>query len=132
MSLDAQSITRICGIIVLVFTVFYLLLAILPFYANGIHLHSYQEINRSLVDVKDYPPFTWLGGPAQGVAMLTAGYIPVVSLILIPPLLFTLALSWSSFRGGEAALWLATAVTNVVALALTWPVLVTVVTWLVD
>jgi len=128
----SQFITRACGLVLLAVTVAYLLFAVLPFYANGIHLRSYQEIGGSLVDVKGYPPFTWLGGPAQAIAMLSAVYIPWVGAALVPILVVALAVRWRSFRAGEAWLWLAVSMATIAAVALTWPVHAILMTWLVD
>lgn len=127
-----RTIARTCGTVILILTATYLLFAVLPFYGNGIHLRSYQEIGGSLVDVKGYPPFTWLGGPAQAVAMLAAGYMPFVSFILTPLLLVVVALNRKILRRSEAALWVTTGAVNIVALALTWQTRSTILTWLVD
>ena len=128
----AQAIARTCGIVLLAMTAAYLLLAVLPFYGNGIHMHSYQEIAGSMVDVKGYPPFAWLGGPAQGIAMLAAGYVLPMSLVLVPVLVATLLARWHSFGWTEVKWWDAVCVANVVTLAMTFESYQIILTWLVD
>jgi hypothetical protein len=129
-----RAIVRLSGAIVLTFTVAYLVLSVLPFYANGIYLHPYRDIAGSLVDVKGYPPFAWagVGQLAQGIAMITAGLMPYASLLLTPLALMSLGLKRSSFARTEATLWVAAGLLNVVSLALTWQVHGTIMVWLVD
>ncbi len=134
---DFHTFTRICGIIILVLTVLYLLLAVLPFYGNGINLHSYQEIFGSAVDVKGYPPFnwfgwSWFGGPLEGIAMITAGYITVISPVLTPLIILLLTLRWNSFSRNERIIWLATSLMNILTLTLTWQAHRSIMAWLVD
>jgi len=126
------TIARTSGAIIFGFTIAYLLFAALPFYGNGIHRHSYAEIAGSFVDVKGYPPFNWLGGPAQGVAMLSAGLVRPVGLALTPVLLATLVVARRSLRRAEATLWLTTAVVSIAVLALTWEALGIITAWLAD
>lgn len=131
----AQTIVRYSGTIVLTFTLAYLLLSVLPFYVNGIYLHSYQEIFGSFVDHHEYPPYAWLGAasrPAEGIAMITAGYVPYVSLLFTPLTLVPLVLKWKSFSKREVSLWTATGLVNIVSLALTWQVHGIIMVWLVD
>ncbi len=124
--------TRVAGTLLLAITVAFLVLAVLPFYGNGIHLHSYQEIGGSQVDVKGYPPFTWLGGPAQGVAMLSTGLLPLAALVLNPVLVAGLWLGRGRLSRAEGLLWLATIVSNITLVALTWHTRAILLTWLVD
>ncbi len=128
------QIVRSSGTIILTFTVAYLVLSVLPFYANGIYLHSYQEIFGSLVDVKGYAPFAWfgVGRLAQGIAMITAGYVPYVSLLFTPLTLIPLALKWNSFSKREVSFWTATGLVNIASLVLTWQVHGIIMVWLVD
>ena len=127
----AGSITRDCGAIVLGLTVAYLLLVVLPFYSNGIHLRSYQEIAGSFLDVKGYPPFVWFL-PLQALAMLAAGYAPLVSVPLTPLTLLLMAARWRSLSRAELAFLGATCLANVVALALTCQERGIILTWLAD
>lgn len=126
-----RTISRTCGIIVLCLTLSYLLLALLPFYGNGINLHSYQEISGSLVDVKGYPPFAWFL-PLQGFGMLAAGFAPLISLLLTPVLLINLGLNWKSLRRIETIVWSASCVANIMTMALTWQVRGIILVWLAD
>ncbi len=127
-----QFIARTCGSILLVVTVAYILFAVAPYYANGIHLRSYQEIAGSFVDVKGYPPFTWLGGPAQAIAMLAAGFAPWLSALLLPVLAVVLVMRWRLFSKGEVVLWLSVAAATLLAVGLTWSMHTTLMIWLVD
>lgn len=132
--LRADAIAQACGAVILVLTAAYLLLAVLPFYGNGIHLHSHAEIAGSHVDVKGYPPFvwSWIGGLAQGAAMLSAALTPPASLLLTPILLVALGVKWYTQARSGLALWTITAAINIVTLAVTWQSLRVIVTWLVD
>jgi hypothetical protein len=125
------GITRDCGSIVLGLTVAYLLLAVLPFYGNGIHLHSFRDISGSLVDVKGYPPFVWFL-PLQALAMLAAGYTPLVSLLLTPLTLLLVVARRRQLSRGELAFLGATCLANVAALALTWQERGIILAWLTD
>ncbi len=132
-----RSATRLSGWIALVSTVAYLFLAVLPFYGNGIHLHSYQEIGGSLVDVKGYPPFSWLGwawfgGPLQGAALLAAGFGPLASLLFAPLLAVLLWAGRRSLRRREIALWATICLACVAILVLTWQMRGIILTWLAD
>ncbi len=130
----AQNIVRLSGTIILIFTAAYLVLSVLPFYANGIYLYSYRDIAGSFVDPKGYPPFAWfeVGRIAQGIAMITAGYIPYASLLFTPLGLFTLGLKRNSFAKIEVTFWAATGLINIVSLALTWQMHGIIMLWLVD
>jgi hypothetical protein len=130
----AQAVVRVSGTIILTFTVAYLVLSVLPFYANGIYLHSYRDIAGSFVDVKGYPPYAWfgVGRLAQGIAMITAGLLPYASLLFTPLALIALGLKWNSFARREVTFWAATGLINAASLALTWQVYATIMVWLVD
>ncbi|MGQ9674383.1 MAG: hypothetical protein ACUVX1_01780 [Chloroflexota bacterium] len=129
-----DTVAHLCGTVILVLTAAYLLLAVLPFYGNGIHLHSYAEVAGSHVDVKGYPPFawSWIGGPAQGAAMLSAALTPLASLLLTPILLVALGVKWHTRVRSGLALWTVTAAINIVTMAVTWQSLGVIVTWLAD
>lgn len=127
----ARSLAQYCGDVVLILTIAYLFFAVLPFYGNGIHLHSYQEIAGSLVDVKGYPPFVWFL-PLQAVAMLVAGYAPLISLPVTPLTLVLTVLKWRTLTRAERAFLLAACALNVAILALTWQQRGIILAWLVD
>lgn len=55
----ALALAWICFFALSAITLQYLLLAVLPFYANGIHLEQHSTIGWGGVDAKEYPPFVW-------------------------------------------------------------------------
>jgi hypothetical protein len=127
---QARTVARICGAIILALTIAYLLLVVLPYFGNGIHLRSFEEIAGSHVDVKGYPPFVWFT-PVQGAALLASALTPLTA-ALAPVVLVSLAMCRRSLRHAEAALWLVAAVLNITTLAATWQTLGLIRTWLVD
>lgn len=133
----SRNLINLCGKTLVALTVGYVVLGLLPFYGNGIHLHSYQEIYGSFVDVKDYPPFSWLswtwfGGPAQGLAMIFTAYAPLLSIPLSPLLLGTVVSRWRSLRRSKAVFWTAVCLINAAVMGLTWQAHMVILTWLVD
>jgi hypothetical protein len=119
-------------------TLLYVLLVLLPFYGNGIHLRSYGEIFGSHVDVKFLPPFAWFGpltpwtALTQTAAILTWLFGPPVSALCALALAVRLGAGWRGVSWREKLTWPALIATALLIYTLSWPARELILTWLVD
>ena len=125
---------RVCGALALGSALLFLLVAVVPFYANGIHLHSYAEIFGSQVDIKGYPPFTWpaVGLPLLLLAHLAYIFVPFLALPALAALALALLTGWRSFSGAERLRWLTALAATALILAGAWPIWTNLGTWIAD
>jgi hypothetical protein len=98
-----RKIARICGVLALSTWVLSVLVAVIPFYTNGIYLHSYAEIYGSQVDIKGYPPYTWpvVGLPLLWLAHLAYIFTPGLIIIALMALTLVLLINWRTFSLSE-------------------------------
>ena len=98
-----RSVDRICGALALGIALLFLLVDVIPFYTNGIYLHSYAEIYGSQVDIKGYPPYTWpvVGLPLLWLAHLAYIFTPGLIIIALMALTLVLLINWRTFSLSE-------------------------------
>jgi hypothetical protein len=130
----APALAGALALALLVTSAFYIVLAVVPFYAHGIHLRSFTEIAGSFVDVKGYPPFSWpaLGGIMQGAAMLSVFFVRVFVPVLAAALVATTVVGWRSAPQASRIFWLASALLSSSLSLLAWTSQSIILTWLVD
>src|SRR5689334_4134037 len=130
----ARPTARVCGALALSIALLFLLVAVLPFYANGIHLHSYAEIFGSQVDIKGYPPFTWpaVGLPLLLLAHLAYIFVPFLALPALAVLALALLTGWRTFSAAERLRGVATLAATVIILAGGWPIWSHLGAWIAD
>lgn len=86
-----------------------LILAVAPFYGNGIHLRPESDIRQSLVDVTKHVPFRW--APCGGLLYEMAGFFhiftPLITLLALPAFARTLYSNRHSIGFNWRGMWLA-------------------------
>lgn len=129
-----RSVALVCGVTLIVFTVLYLILVIVPFYANGIFTHSFGEIFVSKYDPIGFVPFAW--GSLGEVLLLLAIVVFAFSHFIVLPtswvLVVVLVRRWHNMRDFEKALWSITLFAVVLVFGLTLLEDATIGSWLLD
>jgi len=122
------------GTILLCLLAGYLSLVMLPFYMNGIWLHSYDEILRGQFDPFHYAPFSWflVGSYIYVGSILALGLFRIGGIISTVIIVLILCLQWSKFSKIEKLVWTASVLSFLVVVVTTWATQDIFALWLGD